>query len=388
MSLRIPVSASAAEEIKLLAKRFSKELQSLTGERIRGTILYDAFVKPLGYESFSEVKALSGRSKSTFPMREYIAQTRGELRKHLPRLIGSDVLEVAFDKAVNPGCVSLTIDAREAPDNSIHTLTNSLFYRDFREEIFAEGRRRHIQYSELFDAPKRYKGESRNGSIVFVLDYSLWPNETDPLFDWERFDSFIRMVHTNATTDNGVEMEVRRVTQKGDIEFFKGFNQYRIPEWEPNLSMLIDEHPMPWVEPSSELENTLALGRSSALNERITSSKDSTKAIQQLMLEGKKFGSQKPIIFDEAHRVTSTPRSMYLIIRALKDYPYGDRFPVKAGDTKAIRYGYSMPIKPVPRTVKQVCAGEPIDWGGNTVHSDGYEIIYDGPAKDAPKNLF
>ncbi|MFA0809464.1 hypothetical protein [Microbulbifer epialgicus] len=242
MPLRIPVSAVAAEEIKQLAIRFSKELQSLTGERIRGIRLYDAFVKPLGYGSLNEVNAESSRTLAIFPMREYLIRLRHELRKHLPVPVEPDLLAAALDSAANPGSVNLVIDAREASDNSISTLTKSLFYQDFRKQVFAEGRERQIVYSELLDSPKRNYGEPLTGPIVVTLDYSSWPNENDPLFDWERFCSFIQILQTNAVADNGVKMEILRISRKGDTELFKGLNQYRIPEWKPKICV-IDEGP-------------------------------------------------------------------------------------------------------------------------------------------------
>lgn len=55
MNPRTPLSADAAAEIKAVALRFSKILETSAGIRIRGRKLYDAFVKPLGYDSFNQV---------------------------------------------------------------------------------------------------------------------------------------------------------------------------------------------------------------------------------------------------------------------------------------------------------------------------------------------
>lgn len=69
--------------------------------------------------------------------------------------------------------------------------------------------------------------------------------------------------------------------------------------------------------------------------------------------------------------------SNYMVIKALKSYN-GDRFPVVAGETKRIRYGYDDPAF-VPRIVAQARAGEQINWGGATVLKDGYSVLFDGP---------
>lgn len=69
-------------------------------------------------------------------------------------------------------------------------------------------------------------------------------------------------------------------------------------------------------------------------------------------------------------------QSNYLVIEALNFYR-GDRFPVAAGEKRIIRYGYENPNF-VPKMVAQVRIGEQINWGGATVLSDGYRILFDG----------
>lgn len=66
MTYPIALSASVSAEIKELALRFSKELEILSGLRVRGRKLYDAFVKPFGDDSFSAVVSHTDRSTASF----------------------------------------------------------------------------------------------------------------------------------------------------------------------------------------------------------------------------------------------------------------------------------------------------------------------------------
>lgn len=242
MPLRVPVSANAAEEIRSLALRFSKELQSLTDDRIREDQLQDAFVKPLGYKSFNEVICLCNGTHARFPLKEYLASLYSELRNHLPTLVSDVNIEAALNIAVNPGYVSLTIDGREAPMENLQLLTRSNFFREFRRKIFLEGRSRHLAYSELLNSFNHYSSESRHGSIIVTLDYSKWPNENDPLFEWEAFDSFIRMVHGNAVSANSVDIDILRIDRNSKMDIFEGFDRTGIAKWKPRI-MIIDIGP-------------------------------------------------------------------------------------------------------------------------------------------------
>lgn len=68
--------------------------------------------------------------------------------------------------------------------------------------------------------------------------------------------------------------------------------------------------------------------------------------------------------------------SKYVVIEALREIK-GDRFPVQKGELRVIRFGYEKPDF-VPRTVAQVRAGETIDWGGASVATDAYRLVFDG----------
>jgi len=66
----------------------------------------------------------------------------------------------------------------------------------------------------------------------------------------------------------------------------------------------------------------------------------------------------------------------YFVVEALRDY-HGNQFPIKVGERRVIRYGYDQPNL-TPRVVQQARNGEQIDWGGATVHVDGYHVLFDG----------
>lgn len=68
--------------------------------------------------------------------------------------------------------------------------------------------------------------------------------------------------------------------------------------------------------------------------------------------------------------------SNYLVLEALRDIN-GDRFAVKKGELRTIRFGYGTPDF-IPRVVAQARAGETIDWGGASVFTDAYRVIHDG----------
>ena len=69
--------------------------------------------------------------------------------------------------------------------------------------------------------------------------------------------------------------------------------------------------------------------------------------------------------------------SKFLVIEALRDIN-GDRFPVRKGELRLIRFGYEKPDF-IPRVVAQARAGETLDWGGASVFTDAYRVVFDGP---------
>ncbi|MEM8519501.1 hypothetical protein [Janthinobacterium sp. CAN_S7] len=69
--------------------------------------------------------------------------------------------------------------------------------------------------------------------------------------------------------------------------------------------------------------------------------------------------------------------SNYLVMEALRDIN-GDRFPIQKGELRSIRFGNEKPDF-VPRIVAQARAGETLDWGGASVYTDAYRVVYDGP---------
>ncbi len=242
MSTRTPISAPAVEEIKLLAKRFSKELQILTGQRIKGIKLYDSFVKTLGYESLNEVNSQSGRTNANFSMKSYIEVLHRELKRHLPIDTEEAIVKDALVKAENAGSVLLKIDGINASTSSVTTLVNSEFYKDFRSHVINEGRKRYIQFNELLNSMDNPTTQPLTGNIVITLDYSRWKNENDPFFDWDMFNSFIRDIdHLNNFIkmaddfNNSVGIQVIRITKDIKSEQLKGFNEYGIPEWMPYI---------------------------------------------------------------------------------------------------------------------------------------------------------
>lgn len=68
--------------------------------------------------------------------------------------------------------------------------------------------------------------------------------------------------------------------------------------------------------------------------------------------------------------------SNYMVLEALRDIN-GDRFAVKKGELRRIRFGYGAPDF-IPNVVAQARAGETIDWGGASVFTDAYRVIHDG----------
>lgn len=219
MTHSISLSAAASAEIKELALRFSKELESLSGTRIRGRKLYDAFVKPLGCESFSAVMAHNGRAAPFFNYNECFAVIKREIRKHLPVLIDGPIIEAAMDNAKSPGMVILTIDCRDSAKASVATLIDSEFYKRFRNQVFSQGRYQRIQFMELLDSVNDYLAyplAPTGTPIKISLDYQHWRNERDPLTSWEELRDFMKMIWLNASAPNAVDIEIIRVTTNGD----------------------------------------------------------------------------------------------------------------------------------------------------------------------------
>jgi len=68
--------------------------------------------------------------------------------------------------------------------------------------------------------------------------------------------------------------------------------------------------------------------------------------------------------------------SNYLIIEAKRDID-GIRYSVKKGDLRIIRFGYSSPMF-VPHVVIQARLGQTLDWGGASVFTDAYRVLFDG----------
>jgi hypothetical protein len=64
-------------------------------------------------------------------------------------------------------------------------------------------------------------------------------------------------------------------------------------------------------------------------------------------------------------------------MEALRDI-HGDRFPVQKGELRQIRFGYD-DASFIPRVVAQARAGETLDWGGASVFTDTYQVVFDGP---------
>ena len=235
MSLRIPVPANAAAEIKQLALRFSKEIYKLTNARIRGRKLNDSFVKPLGYKSFNEVIRLSSRSNSLFPMKDYIEQLKTDLIHYLPISVSCDHIVEALELASDPGYITLTIDCRYAPASHTATLTNSFFFKDFLLHGSLEGKQHNVGLMCLLNPSYSKRQDTTSNHIQITLDYRKWPNESDPLIDWDKLNSFIRMVSINANSDNGVEIEILRYKIEDKPEVLSKVNEYGIFEWLPKI---------------------------------------------------------------------------------------------------------------------------------------------------------
>jgi hypothetical protein len=68
--------------------------------------------------------------------------------------------------------------------------------------------------------------------------------------------------------------------------------------------------------------------------------------------------------------------SNYLVMEALRDI-HGDRFAVQKGELRPIRFGYD-DASFIPRVVAQARAGETLDWGGASVFTDAYQVVFDG----------
>lgn len=72
----------------------------------------------------------------------------------------------------------------------------------------------------------------------------------------------------------------------------------------------------------------------------------------------------------------TTHKSSFLVIESLMNL-YGDRYPVKQGERRTIRYGYA-DASFVPEIVKQVRSKLPINWGGAVVDEQYYKVLFDG----------
>lgn len=83
------------------------------------------------------------------------------------------------------------------------------------------------------------------------------------------------------------------------------------------------------------------------------------------------------------NRKTPHP-SNFLIMEALRDI-HGDRFSVQKGELRVIRFGYEQKDF-VPRVVAQARAGETLDWGGASVYTDAYRVVFDGQ-KPFPESI-
>ena len=81
------------------------------------------------------------------------------------------------------------------------------------------------------------------------------------------------------------------------------------------------------------------------------------------------------------------PKSQFTVIKAKKNFPYGSRFPIIEGELRIIRHSYNKPVRPLPKLVAKIRNKEPIEWGGNTVHPEHYNLIYEGTRADMPEEL-
>ena len=222
MSKHIPVPASACLEIKDFGLRFSKELQTLTGERVRGRKLYNALVKPIGFDTHTQMVSLSKRVEEgtpfDFPL--YLKQLKRELRKHLPVLVDGDTIAHAIEQAEDPGTLFFKVDGSNARQSDVDRLVKSNFYDEFRSEVWGLVRRsnRAVGFLELIQSREWYAGGTASEPVTVTFDYSQWRNETDPFRELPAFNGFLRMLSTNATAPNGVDIAIKRINQDQTIE--------------------------------------------------------------------------------------------------------------------------------------------------------------------------
>jgi hypothetical protein len=199
MSEHIAVPPYWAAEIKQLALRFAKELEKDSNVRIRGRKLYDAFAKPLGYDSFNELVTQSKRhEKADFDFEQYFIHLVRTLRKHLPVLLTGDQIILALHNAKSPGHVVVGISNHLGDTPWNEEFYKSSLLKCFLDAVQHESRTQHVS----FDGNQNYGFlglDNHHGAVAIVLDYRQWKNETDPLMEWPALNEFIRPLFKSDT---------------------------------------------------------------------------------------------------------------------------------------------------------------------------------------------
>lgn len=222
MSKCIPVSSSACLEIKNFGLRFSKELEALSGQRIRGRRLYNALVQPIGYESHAQMVNRSKRVEDGTPFDYpwYLKQLKLKLRNHLPLLLDSSTVTEAISKAEDPGSLLFKVDASNVRQDEIELFIANNLYKEFLSEVreLVLRNKMTIRFSEILQSRSKIVRENCAEAITVTFDYSQWRNETDPFRELPTFNSFLRMLIDYPTTLGGIDIEVRKIKQDHTVD--------------------------------------------------------------------------------------------------------------------------------------------------------------------------
>lgn len=234
---RILLNALQARTVKELALRFSKELEALSGERIRGRKLYDAFAKVAGYGSFNEILHSLDEVNFNFIYNDYVEKLSSQLRKYLPSSCNVSDIETSLTEAKPEGALRIIVNGYGAADTDFALLRGSISYKQFLQHIYSDGRKQNVSFGEaastyFFNQKQVY------GPIEVFLDYSNWKNERDPLMSWEPLNSFIRMVFLNAKANNNIQIRVARaLDEHNSIQVLKEINEHGVFVWEDSLPL-------------------------------------------------------------------------------------------------------------------------------------------------------
>ncbi|WP_415912773.1 hypothetical protein [Neptuniibacter sp. QD37_11] len=240
---RPPVSGRACLLIKEFALRFSKELFEATGHKIRGNKLYNACVKPLGYDSFAEVKALSSRINDTtyFEYQAFFSLLKNEIRNFLPITLEQKYLIDAIKRAEDPGHITVQIMGADARQADVEALEHTSTFQAFVDDLYSilPIRPRQIKLQLCLQTREKYCSEDPTSPIEIIFDYSRWKNESDPIKKLHSYKPFLKMLKGVNGASLDIDCTIKQINTICSYRFLNRIDQYGRELWGDEV-MIVD----------------------------------------------------------------------------------------------------------------------------------------------------